>query len=154
MLRLLQAPLAFEDERFGDDTDGQRADAACEIGDDRSSTCTGAAAHSGGDEDHVGALERGEDAIAILERGLPPDLRIRARAEALGHLRAELDLSRSAVVLQRLAVGVGGDEVDAGEPGHDHRVERVAAAAAHADHLDLGAQVRLGNLVFHGFKPS
>jgi len=45
-------------------------------------------------------------------------------------------------VLQRLAVGVRRDEVDAGEPGENHRVERVASAAADADHLDARAELR------------
>ena len=53
------------------------------------------------------------------------------------------DLQRRLVRLERLDVGVGDDEVDAFEARLDHRVDRVAAATADADHLDLGAIGRL-----------
>jgi hypothetical protein len=133
---------------LGHDANSQRADAAGKVGDDGRAARAGAAAHSGGDEDHVRALERGEDLVAVLERRLAAHLRIRAGAEAFGDQSAELDLGRGAVVLQRLAVGVGGDEVDAGQPGEDHRVERVAAAPADADDLDLRAEIAV-HLIVH-----
>ena len=41
--------------------------------------------------------------------------------------------------LERLHVGVGGDELDALHAGLDHAVDGVAAAAAYADDLDAGA---------------
>ena len=41
--------------------------------------------------------------------------------------------------LQRLAVGVGGDELHALHAGGDHAIDGVAAAAAHADDFDLRA---------------
>ena len=49
--------------------------------------------------------------------------------------------------LQHLAVGVGDDEVDALDAGLDHRVDRVAAAAADADHLDDGTAGTLSFVV-------
>src|SRR5262249_61861222 len=55
----------------------------------------------------------------------------------LGQLRAQDDLGRSLVRLKRLAVGVGSDELDTLESARDHRVDRVPAASAHADDLDL-----------------
>ena len=54
-------------------------------------------------------------------------------------LRADLQLVRRGVELERLQVGVGDDELDAVEAGRDHAVDGVAAAAADADHLDAGA---------------
>ncbi len=56
-LRDLHALAALERERLGDDRDGQRARFARQFGDDRRRTGAGAAAHAGGDEDEVGAVE-------------------------------------------------------------------------------------------------
>jgi hypothetical protein len=47
-----------------------------------------------------------------------------------------LDLDRRGVVLQRLRVGIRDDELDALEADERHPVDRIAAAAANADHLD------------------
>ena len=44
---------------------------------------------------------------------------------------------------QRLRVGVGADELHALHAAVDHVLDRVAAATADADHLDLGALVEL-----------
>src|SRR5205807_10306674 len=55
----------------------------------------------------------------------------------------QLDVGR--VVLERLQIGVGDDELDAVEAGVDHAVDRIAAASADADHLDAGA--RAGRLL-------
>src|SRR5690606_4088262 len=41
-----------------------------------------------------------------------------------------------AAVLDRLRVGVGGDELDAVDAAADHVRHGIAAAATHADHLD------------------
>ena len=136
----LQLPLlALELERLGDDGDGQRAELAREAGDDRRRAGAGAAAEAGRDEDHVGAVERLDDLLGVLERRRAADVRVGAGAEPLGQLRADLQLDRRGVGLQRLQVGVGDDELDAVEPGAHHPVDGVAAAAADADHLDAGA---------------
>jgi hypothetical protein len=42
---------------------------------------------------------------------------------------------------QGLRIGVGADELYAADAAIDHVFDGVAAAAADADHLDLGAQV-------------
>jgi hypothetical protein len=46
-----------------------------------------------------------------------------------------------AAAVERLRVGVGADELHALHTLRDHVLDGVAAAAAHADHLDLGALV-------------
>ena len=56
----------------------------------------------------------------------------------VGQLHAELDLHRRAGEVQRLQIGVGDDELDAFHSGLNHAVDGVGAAAAHADHLDVG----------------
>ncbi len=134
---------ALELERLGDDGDRQRAELAGQAGDHRRRAGAGAAAEAGGDEDHVGARQRLDDRVGVLERGLPADVGIGAGAEPLRQLLADLDLDGGLVVLERLDVGVGDDELDAAESDRDHPVDGVAAAAADADHLDLRAAPRL-----------
>jgi hypothetical protein len=80
--------------------------------------------------------QRIHDAFAVFQRGLTADFRIRARAQALGDVAAELQLQLGAAVLDRLRIGVGGDELHAFDAAVDHVRDRVAAAAAHADDLD------------------
>ena len=51
------AMAAFEMERLGDHTDGQDPSLAGALGDDRAGAGARAPAHSGGDEDHVRAVQ-------------------------------------------------------------------------------------------------
>ena len=135
------APLALQGEGQGHHRHGEHAAAvAAELAGDgghhRRGAGAGAAAEAGGDEDHVRALEGVADLLRVLDRGLPPDVGVGARAQALGQLAADLDLHRRAVLAQRLQVGVDGDELDALEAGRDHAADGVAAPAADAHHLD------------------
>ncbi len=57
-------------------------------------------------------------------------------AEATGELAADVELHVGVAHQQRLRVGVDGDELDALQPGVDHAVDGVDAAAADADDLD------------------
>src|SRR5262249_29546495 len=108
-----------------------------------------AAAHAGGDEDHVGALEMLTQPLEVLLRGTPAHLRVPPGAEAACQLLAELDLQGREVRAQRLRIRVGSAEGDARGPGSDPRVHRVAAATAYPDHLDAGALVGLDELHHH-----
>ena len=71
-LGLLGALAALERERPCHDTDGQRAELARDLGDDRRAAGAGAAALAGGHEDHVRALERLLQFVAALLRGRLP----------------------------------------------------------------------------------
>src|SRR5205085_7296574 len=97
---------------------------------------TGAAAHSGGDEHHVGAREMIADLIDHLLGSGAADVRLRAGAQAFGHLHAHLDDALGLGHGQRLRVGVGDDEVAAHEARRDHVVDRIAAGAPDAEHGD------------------
>ena len=151
-LGLLPPPVPLEDEGLGDHPHGEGADLAGEVGDHRRAPGAGPAAHPGGDEDHVGALQRLEELLARLQGGLPPHLRVRPGAEPPRGALAERQLVGGAVRRQRLPVGVGGDELHALQPGRDHRVEGVAAPAADADDLDL-RRVRPIRVLDHGARP-
>src|SRR6185436_16072767 len=103
----------------------------------------------GGHEDHVGARQHLTDALEVFGRGFASDLRVAAGTETLREGRAELKLDGREVRLERLCVGVGGHEVDALEPGRDHRIDRVAASAADANDFDSCAQLDAIEFLHH-----
>src|SRR5580698_7695943 len=104
-------------------------------------TCatTGAAAHAGGDEQHVAALDELDDAVTVLHGRLAADLRVGAGTESLGDVAADLQRRLDLGMFQRLRIGVDAHELHPIDAGRDHVRHGVAAAAAHADHLDDGA---------------
>jgi hypothetical protein len=135
---LLHAAVALELEGLGHHADREDAHLLGHAGDDGGRAGAGAAAHAGGDEDHVRAVHapRGS-APRPPARGFAL-LGLAAGAQAVG---AELhELVRLAAV-ERLRVGVGAEELHALHALRDHVFDGVAAAAADADHLDLGAFV-------------
>jgi hypothetical protein len=67
------------------------------------------------------------------------DLGLGARAQAARERGAQLQLRACGRALEGLRVGVGADEIHPGQAAGDHVLHGVAAAAAHADHLDDGA---------------
>ena len=141
---------ALELERAGDDAHGERADLVLgDLRDHGRGAGAGAAALAGGDEHHVRALERLLDVVARLGRRALPDLRVRARAEALREVVADVQLDVGIGHLERLGIRVAGDELHAGEAGVDHPVDGVGSAAADADDLDH----REIAASFHGFCP-
>src|SRR6267143_1810121 len=102
LFRLHHAALAFEGEWFCDHGDAQGAQFAGERSDYGRGAAAGASAEAGRDENHVRAFQRFYDLLRVLERRLPADLGIGARAEALGEFRAELQLHRRLRQLQSL----------------------------------------------------
>ena len=82
-----RALAAFEEERLGDDADGEGAFFARDLRDDRRGAGAGAAAHAGGDEDHVGAADELLDALHVLEGRLAALLGVGAGAEAARDVR-------------------------------------------------------------------
>ena len=128
--------LALKGEGLGDDAHGQDAQIVCHLGHNGSRTRAGAAAHTGGDKDHLGALQGICDLVLAFLGSTLADLGISARAAALGKLGAQLHLGGSMVLGQRLLVGVHCNKFYALQTVADHAVDCVAAAAAHANDLD------------------
>ena len=64
------------------------------------------------------------------------DVRLGARAEALGHVVAHLNAALGARAQQRLGVGVGDHKLDTAQAGGDHVVDGIAARSAHTEHGD------------------
>ena len=136
LLGLLPAAAALEAERPRHDADRQSLELARELRDDGCAARAGAAALAGGDEDHVGALERLLQLVAALHRGGVADARVGACAETARRLRADVDLHVGVAHEKRLRVRVHRDELDAGQARVDHAVDRVRPAAADTDDLD------------------
>jgi hypothetical protein len=124
--------LALVFEGLGHHRHGQDAQILRHLGHHRAGAGAGAAAHAGRDEDHVRAAQRIGDAFAVLHGQLAGLFRLAAGAES----RAELQLDVRAALLQRLRIGVAADEFDAADALADHVIDRVAAGAADANHLD------------------
>ena len=140
---IAHAALALELEWLGDDADGENAELTRGPGDNRRSARAGAAAHAGGNEDHVCAGQLIADRIDGLFRCRAPHIRLRAGAEAACHLPAHLDEAPGLRTGERLCIGIGDDEVDAFEPRLDHVVDGIAAGAA--DPTDDDARLQLAN---------
>ena len=118
----------------------QRSGLPGQVGNDRAPTGAGSSAEAHGDEHHVRLGQRLDHLLGVFQRGAAPDLRVGPGTQALRQLGAQLELDRCAAGLQRLAVGVRRHEIHAGHPGGDHAVDRVPAAPADSDHLDVGRQ--------------
>ena len=114
LLRLLAALGALEAERPRDDGDRERVEVLRELRDERRAAGAGAAAHAGGDEHHVGALERVLELFAGLLGGSAADLRVAAGAEPARDLLADANAGLGAAAEERLSVGVDADELHAG----------------------------------------
>ena len=150
LIRLLAALFSFEHEGPSDNTDCERAKFLRDFGDDGRASRSSTTAHSRGDEDHVGAFKGADDFIVRLNGRAAADFGVGARAQAFGELASELNFPLGFIRRERLPVGVGHDELHAGEAAFDHGLYGVTAAAADADHLDIGPKIG----VFFEFKHS
>jgi hypothetical protein len=136
LLRREHALVALEAEGLGHHRHHQDVHLLRHLRHHRRGAGTGAAAHTGGDEHHVGALQHLLDAVAVLEGRLAAHVRVGAGAQALGEAAADLQGGLGVGLAQHLGVGVDGDEVDALDALGHHVLDGVAATAAHADDLD------------------
>ena len=128
--------LAFKGKGLRDDAHGKNAKLLGHFGHHRRGARARAAAHTGGDEHEIRALECAGDLLSAFLRGLFANFRRCARAETLGQLLADLDHGRRAAGAKRLHIGVHRDEVNPGHAAVHHAIQRVSAAAAASDDLD------------------
>ena len=144
LFRLHHPPAALKVEGLGDHAHGEDAHFLGDIGHDGGRAGAGAAAHTGGDEHHVGVLQRLGDRAAALLGGLAAHLGIAARALAAGELLADLNLKGRAGNGKRLLVRIHSDKINTLGTGFHHPVHYVVAAAADTDHLNSNHIVRPG----------
>ena len=135
-LRRTHPLLALEAEGLGDHAHRQDALLPCDLRHHGGCAGAGAAAHTGGDEHHVGILQRLGQLGAALLGGLLAHLRIGACALSVGELLTDLELISGAGGIQRLLIRIDGDEIHALYAGAHHAVDHIIAAAADAHHLD------------------
>ena len=140
--------LAFEGKGLGHHRHRQHTHLPGQLRHHRRGPGAGAAAHAGGDEHHVGSLQHFFNPFAVFLRGLPADLRVGARTQALGDIDAHLQSHRHRTALERLRVGIGADEIHPLDVGAQHMMHGIAATATYPNHLNNGA-FRLG---FHQFE--
>lgn len=159
LFRLLHAAAALKAERLGDNADGQNTHLAGDLGHNGRAARTGSAAHAGGDEHHIGVLQRLGDLCAALFRALAADLGIAARTLTVRQLLADLDLIGGAGNIERLFIGIDRNEIHAARPGTHHAVDNIVAAAAHADDLDpndvfnagIQSECHVGSSCYHWY---
>ena len=109
----------------------------CQVCHDGRCARAGAAAHTGGDEHHVGALQHLGQCRTALLSGLLADFGLGAGAHAVGQLFANLNLILADGFIQVLLIGIDGDELHTVHAGFNHTVNNVVAGTADANHLDF-----------------
>ena len=134
---LARALPALEAEGLRHDAHGQRARAPRRLGHDGRGPAPRAAAHARRHEDQVRAPDHLLDVGAALDRRRPPHRGLAARAEPPRQHAPDVQAGAPLrLAREGLRVRVDAPEVDAADAGADHPVDRVAAAAPHADHPD------------------
>ena len=123
-------------ERNGNDSHRQDTPLLGHLGDDRRSTRSGAATHTGGDENHfrLRSQQLLRDDVLGLDGSVTTLGRVGTGAKAF----AQLDLDRDIALLQGLLVGVADNEVATLDLLVVHIRDCIAATASDADDFDRG----------------
>ena len=138
LLCLVQTTTAFKHKRLGNNADGQCANLFGTFCHNMRGTGTSAAAHTGGNKNHICTLECFDNLVASFLSSLFANLRISTGAKALSQLFANLDLCFSLRKHQCLCITVHSNKFHATYLGGNHAVDSVVAAAADTDYLDIG----------------
>ena len=101
---------------------------------------TGAPAHAGSDEHHIGALQGLTNGLAMLKGRRMTGLWLGASAQTGA---TQLNLGACGAAGKRLRIGVGDDELNAIDTVTNHVLDRVATRAAHTHYLDDRASGRV-----------
>ena len=129
----LLAGRTFIGERLRHNTNRENAFFLCDLGDNRSGTRTGAAAHTGSNKEQMSAGHRITDFFSGINSGLLANLRIRPGTEPAF---TELQKHMGFVHGKSLMIGVGGNKFNTVSPLIHHILDSVSTAATHADHFD------------------
>ena len=128
--RKARTAAALKAERLGDHRHCEDAHFARGLGDDGNGARAGAAAHTGGQIDHVGALHVVSDLADRLARGQLANFRPGSGSESLGGVLAQHYLAVGLGLFEVAHVGVCGNKLHAFDALRDYVVKGVAAAAA------------------------
>ena len=143
LLRRLHAAAALEVEGLGHDADGKDALLPRGCRDNGRRTGAGTTAHAGGDEHHVGTVEKLQDFRQRLFRGLATDFGTGAGAQSLGDGDAKLHTPVGKRLAKCLGISIGDDELHAFQRGADHVVDGVSARATDSNDGDTRLNLRL-----------
>ena len=139
--RLVDARRKLEEKRNGDHADGEDAALACLSGNDGRCAGARAAAHAGGDKHHLRLLaQHGAHSLDAFFAEFPAFFGIAARAEP----RTELYAVGHGRVAEGFLIGVDNGILHVHKALAIHVRHGVASAAAHADYLDNGRRVGVG----------
>ena len=140
------AATAFKLEGLGDHAHGQNAHFAGYACNHGGSASTGAAAHAGGNEEHVRAFNGSANVFYGQLGRFTAFVRLAASTQTAG---AQLNDAVRVAARQGLGIGVGTDEFHALHGAVNHVPHGIAATTADTDHLDLGSLVK--HLFFNHF---
>ena len=135
-VRLIGSAASLEGERPGHHPYGQCTQRTGDLGHHRGPTGTGATALAGGDENHVGALQRVLDLVGVILGRLAALLGISTGTQTAGQVPADVELDIGVAHQQRLGIGIDRDELNTLEARLDHPVDGIDTTATDADHLD------------------
>ena len=102
-----------------------------------------AAAHAGGDEHHIRALEDGLNLVDRFTGRFFALIGEPSRAQASGQFVADAHANRCIRKGESLVVCVDGDKIDALDTFGDHAVDRITACSSDSDNTDAGGTIRI-----------
>ena len=137
LFRKAHTALAFKIKRLCNDGDRQNAHVFCNFCDYGRGTGACPAAHTGGDKNHIRALNGFADILGALFRCLCACLRVCAGAHAFCGFIADIDLGCGAGIGKRLQIGVDCDKFNTLDISLDHAVDGVVSAAADTNDFNI-----------------
>ena len=144
VLSLFCATSALKGERLGDNTDRERTDRLRNPRDDRSTTGTGTATLTGGDEHHIGTGKCFFDLLDVIFCRTSTNLWVGSGAKAASEFTPHIELDVGVGHQQRLRISIDCNEFNAAQTDFDHAVHSVDTTATNTDDLNYGEVVVRG----------
>ena len=132
-IRLIHPAFAFKLKGLRDDADRQRTVFTGNVGNRRGRAGTGAAAHAGGNEHHVGAFQCSGNGISAFFSSTSADLGIGTCALTAGDFFTDLDFLICIRNGKRLLVGIDSNKLDTLGAVLHHTVYDVVAGSANTN---------------------
>ena len=139
LVGVIHTLLCFKLERLRNNTYSKTSEFLRKSCNDWCCTCTGTAAHTAGDENHITVLHDLSKIFCTFFSSLLTDLRLCTGTETLGQLLSDLYKLRSLAELKCLTVGINADEFDSDNILIDHPVNGIIARSAYTDYKDFGS---------------
>ena len=151
-LGLLGTITSLKAKRLRDNTYSQRAYLTCTLRNNWSGTCTGTAAHSSRNKDHIRTIECLKDLIPAFLCSLFTNFRTCPGPKTARELLADLHALWCHGMKQCLRIRIHRNELYTLQSCSNHTVNGIAAAAAHADYLDFCKLIQTNVIHFNHYK--